>query len=74
MSWNYRIIKKKEGYTELCEVYYDKKGNIEAYTEPLFVRENKKEIIGDLELMLEDCKKHPLLKEEELPFDETASR
>ena len=32
MSWNYRVI-KKEDYLEIHEVYYDKKGKPNGYTE-----------------------------------------
>ena len=65
MSWNYRIIKnKKDGFFGIHEVYYDDKGRaIVGYTEALFVGENKKEIISDLEMMLRDCKRSRILDE-----------
>jgi len=35
MSWNYRVLKTKDGdddFYQIHEVHYDKQGNVEAYT------------------------------------------
>ena len=61
MTWNYRIIKNKEGYCDLCEVYYNENGEICGYTEPLMTLENKREIMNDLKLMLKDCQHQKIL-------------
>lgn len=38
MSWNYRVLPYGEGmfaHFAICEVYYDEKGNLAWYTQPV---------------------------------------
>jgi len=71
MSWNYRIIKKrdkelKEDQYFLAEVFYDHDGSLRGYSGETSIWGNTKdEIIDVLEMMMEDAKKHPVLNEKE---------
>ena len=44
-------------------IFYGDNGSINGYTEPLYSGESKKEILEDLQMMIEDCKKTRLLDE-----------
>lgn len=58
MYWNYRIIEKYHKDTDsttyhIHEVFYDSKGNIEAWTEPIEpMGETLEELRSDMNLML----------------------
>ena len=57
MSWNYRYCKKVINDTEvygICEVYYDKDGNVEAWSDWKDPNcwEDLSDLRGTLELML----------------------
>lgn len=71
MSWNYRIIKKrdkelKEDMYFLAEVFYEHDGSLRGYSEEASVwGSNKDEIIEVLNMMLKDAKKYPVLNEKE---------
>jgi hypothetical protein len=70
MYWDYRIIKhdtEKSGHLAVHEVYYDDKGNVEAWTEdPVdLIGSNKTEIVTDVEYIVSDIKQ-PILNESEL--------
>ncbi len=65
MSWNHRILARKEKeevYFEIYEVYYDKNGKPNGYTEnPTSIGgETIKEITWQLNKMLE-CRRKPIL-------------
>jgi hypothetical protein len=72
MTWNYRIIKNKEGYYELVEelrnagLILDKGQPViqNGYTENMLteVYKSPRELIGTLELMLKDAKKYKPIK------------
>ena len=71
MSWNYRIIKKrdkelKEDMYFLAEVFYEHDGSLRGYSkEALVWGSNKDEIIEVLNMMLKDANKYPVLNEKE---------
>ena len=70
MTWNYRIIHYKDGGYGLHEVFYEKGGKIDGWTEhPInFVcgeDEGPKGIIDGLELALKDCSL-PVLEEKDI--------
>ncbi len=71
MSWNYRIIKKrdkelKEDMYFLAEVFYEHDGSLRGYSEEASVwGSSKDEIIEVLNMMLKDAKKYPVLNEKE---------
>jgi hypothetical protein len=70
MTWDYRIIKHdtvKSGHFAIHEVYYDDKGNVEAWTEePIeIIGSSKSEIVKDMEYIISDIKQ-PILNESEL--------
>ena len=70
MTWNYRIIKHdtdKSGHFAVHEVYYDGKGNVEAWTEdPIeLIGESKRDIIKDIGYVTAEIKQ-PILNESEL--------
>lgn len=66
MTWNYRIIRDKNGFCHIGEVFYnDNKKDIWGYSDAIEVSgENKDEIIGTLKYMLADAKKYDVLDEE----------
>lgn len=69
MSWNYRVMKRKNESGEyefgIYEVYYDKNGNIESWTENSLtpVCTSEEGLLDELNLMLDAFKK------ETLPFN-----
>ena len=72
MTWNYRIIKRvsknePECYYALNEVFYERNGNLMAFSdEDAIVGNSPQEIIEVLEMMLVDAKKdRPILTEED---------
>jgi len=80
MTWNHRVFKEKtdnllesELYT-IREVYYDKDGNIDGYTDPISVASYS---IEGLQVMLQwmlDALDKPILSEDELNDDKTEQR
>lgn len=69
--WNYRVIKydtNKDVVYKIHEVFYDKNENIEGFTEKaVFPQgESLKRLMSDLQLMISDAKRHPLLSLKEL--------
>lgn len=71
MTWNYRVIKydtNKDIVYRVHEVFYDKNKNIKGFTkEAVFPQgESLEELISDLQLMINDAKKHPVLSLKEL--------
>ncbi len=66
MTWNYRIIRHKEGHFALHEVYYDDDGNPDGWTQdPItFVvdsDEGTAGLITSLEMALKDARDRPVL-------------
>ena len=66
MSWNYRIIRHKEGHFALHEVYYDDAGTPHSYTaDPISFVSDEEEgpdgIIASLEHALTDARTKPVL-------------
>ena len=62
MTWNFRIIKAKDGTLGIHEVYYDAKGRPEGYTsEPFLTGESKKDLLEELAMMKKDCQKMAIL-------------
>ena len=69
--WNYRLVKYKderEGYG-IHEVYYDDKGDIDAWEDmPAdLVGDSPEEMVTALGLMLASIQKRKILHEEDLP-------
>ena len=63
MSWNYRVMRDKDGYLSINEVYYDGRGKAELYTGRTFSGgETKKELKKDLKQMKKAFDK-PILDE-----------
>ena len=72
MTWNYRIIKRKDKETDdewygLNEVFYNRDGSLMAYSETdEVVSDSPEGIIKVLNMMLKDTKKdRPILTEED---------
>ena len=70
--WNYRIMKKYDPHIEedfyvLTEVFYEKDGNLMAYSEKEEIMgASPSEVIAILEMMLKDAKKDkPVLTEDD---------
>ena len=66
MTWNYRIIRHKEGHFALHEVYYDDAGNPNGMTaNPISFRSDSDEgsegIAISLERALKDARERPVL-------------
>ena len=73
MTWNYRIIKhdlEPITFFAIHEVYYDKAGNVVAWTDrPIeVIGDNKKEIMGEIKHIVSDSKL-PVLVESKLLQD-----
>lgn len=71
MTWNYRIIHHdKSDYPDFAihEVFYDKDGKVESWTEhPIDVSgESNAEIVRVLKMMLKDVSKYPVLVESQI--------
>lgn len=66
--WNYRVIESEEVF-RIHEVYYNKKGEITAFSEdPITpLGETLNELRGDLEYYLQALDR-PVLKKEEIVF------
>jgi YD repeat-containing protein len=78
MSWNYRIIQHADGRLELHEVYYDQAGRPVGFTERgasfgTDLGGSVSEIVGPLELALNDARNRPVLKESDFEQRTTAS-
>lgn len=76
MTWNYRLIDigtKQHPYYAIHEVYYDKKGKIEGWTEnPIDIgSEDPKEIKDIMTTMLIDVHKAPILRIKKVKGEET---
>jgi hypothetical protein len=72
MSWNYRIVKDKNGFS-FREVFYNKKGEICAMTEDEiapFSDESPAGLIKVLEMMLKDANKckNDIIDEDKVKF------
>lgn len=71
MTWNYRVVKYKDGSgIGLHEVYYNKAGEPYCMTEAPInftceTDEGISDIVHCLELALKDIRKYPVLKEPE---------
>lgn len=68
MSWNYRLV-DYGSHLALHEVYYGPDGKVEGGTASprAITGDTAEEIAEDLELMLEDIRKHPPLREQDMP-------
>jgi len=71
MTWNYRVVKyniDKNIIYRIHEVFYDKNKNMEGFTENAVSPQGDslKELIADLQLMMDDAKKSPVLSLKEL--------
>lgn len=63
MTWNYRIIKDKDGYW-LAEVLSDDKGKVQGwYKRPDMVCTTREELLAELKLIYEDALKSPVMVE-----------
>ena len=61
MTWNYRIVKVKDGYG-LYEVYYNEKGKPYTRTErPFAWGDSPEEVLSDLRRMIEDATRQTVL-------------
>lgn len=74
MSWNYRVMKYKDGGLGVHEVYYDKKGKVDGWTKDsiiggqsieellLVVETMKKDILKDQPILdyVEDTDERPI--------------
>jgi len=63
--WNHRLIKKDEIYY-VSEVWYDDKGDIVGFTEPIISWDSREEILEELEMMKDDINGTPILDEWEI--------
>lgn len=50
MSWNYRVMKFPD-CVGIVEAYYNKEGEINGWTDPIVVGENKTDLLGTLKMM-----------------------
>lgn len=70
MSWNYRIMKRKNELGELkfgiYEVYYDDNGNIKGYTKKSLISTctSEKDLKVELEIMMKAFEKQTLIYQE----------
>lgn len=65
MTWNYRLAKNKDGFYGIVEVYYDKEGEVTAWTQDFIdpnYWEDPEDVKSTLEKMLEAFDK-PLFEE-----------
>jgi len=68
MSWNYRIIRHEtndEVWYAVHEVYYDKDGTLNGWTEdPVrFGGNDREDLLKGLAMALRDCRELPVLEE-----------
>lgn len=56
-TWNYRLVKRLDGFWAVHEVYYDEDGRAQAMTvEPAdFTYETKGDVRRALEMAIDDC-------------------
>lgn len=70
MSWNYRVLKTKDGDDDLYqihEVHYDKQGNVESYTkEGVTVTGNDIEDVKWVLMKMLSCLEKDVIKYEKL--------
>jgi len=71
MTWNYRVVKYDTNENiiyRIHEVFYDQDNNIEFFTEDAVLPQGDslKELIADLQFMMDDAKKCPALSLKEL--------
>lgn len=74
MTWNYRIIRRKDGSFGLHEVYYDEAGTPHSMTvDPVGFAadadEGEQGIIASLEIALRDARSRPVLDERNIQAD-----
>jgi hypothetical protein len=74
MTWNYRIIRRKDGSFGLHEVYYDAAGNPHGMTaDPVGFAadadEGEQGIIISLKTALRDARNRPVLDEQNIPTE-----
>lgn len=70
MTWNYRIVHRRDGSYGLHEVYYDDVGEPVVMTENAVTfecdsDEGPEGVIGNLEMALKDAKERPVFEEPE---------
>ena len=75
MTWNYRIIRRKNGSFGLHEVFYDEAGTPHSMTvDPVEfaadAEEGEQGIIASLETALRDARNRPVLDERNFPTEE----
>lgn len=56
--WNYRVMKYDVGGFGLCEVYYNEKGDIIGYTDPVVSGDDLDELHSTINLMKSALQKH----------------
>jgi len=71
MTWNYRVVKYDTNENiiyRIHEVFYDQDDNIEFFTEDAVLPEGDslKELMTDLQFMMDDVKECPILSLKEL--------
>lgn len=71
MTWNYRIVRYKNGCYGLHGVYYDDAGKVQSMDEEAMVESDSEEgkagIIASLTTALEDAMNRPILDEPDWP-------
>ena len=72
MTWNHRIVRHKNGDQEwfvIHEVYYDEKGRAYAVTKDAVAAggDTPGEVIEQLEQMLHDARKNPVIDFDSIP-------
>jgi hypothetical protein len=70
ISWNYRIVKRRDGSFGLHEVFYDSAGEPWSMTAnparfECMADDDPAELAGALELALRDAREHPVFEEPE---------
>lgn len=67
MTWNYRLVRDKNGVISIHEVYYDDNGNPEGMTKPITIQafedegEDEKTILDILEKIKSSIEKYGVM-------------
>jgi hypothetical protein len=62
MSWNYRLIKHKDGLVGLHEVFYDEQDNPKAYTKfAVFYGDDVEDVLREMRNALNDSENQAVL-------------
>jgi len=67
MSWNYQPVRGKNGEITMREVYRNEDGSVRAWSGAFVPHDgSKEELITELEMMLADARRHPVLDERDM--------